>query len=52
MAKYFSVSKSNKRSVLFVGKKRIVGIEAFAKKAKTAKFNLYAQFNIEMIGCQ
>jgi Zn-dependent M28 family amino/carboxypeptidase len=51
MAKYFSVSKSNKRSVLcfFVGRKRI-GIEAFSQKLKQQNFNLYAQFNIEMIG--
>jgi hypothetical protein len=32
IAKYFSVSKSNKRSVrFFVGKKRIVGIKHLAK---------------------
>jgi hypothetical protein len=38
MAKYFSVSQSNKNSfVFFVGKKRIVRIEAFSEKAKTAK---------------
>jgi hypothetical protein len=50
MAKYFSVSQSN-REVFFCilcRKKRIVRIEAFEKAKKN--FNLYAQFNIEMIG--
>jgi Zn-dependent M28 family amino/carboxypeptidase len=39
MAKYFSVSKSNKRSVLclFVGRKGLLGSKHL-KKAKTAKF--------------
>jgi hypothetical protein len=33
--------------LFFVGKKRIVRIEAF-EKLKQQNFNLYAQFNIEM----
>lgn len=54
MAKYFSVSKSNKRSVLFVffvgEEKGLLGSKHLAKKLKQQNFNLYAQFNIEMIG--
>lgn len=54
MAKYFSVSKSNKRSVLFVffvgEEKGLLGSKHLAKKLKKQNFNLYAQFNIEMIG--
>lgn len=54
MAKYFSVSKSNKRSVLFVffvgEEKGLLGSKHLAKKLKAQNFNLYAQFNIEMIG--
>lgn len=54
MAKYFSVSKSNKRSVLFVffvgEEKGLLGSKHLAKKLKQQKFDLYAQFNIEMIG--
>jgi hypothetical protein len=54
MAKYFSVTKSNKRSVLFVffvgEEKGLLGSKHLAKKLKAQNFNLYAQFNIEMIG--
>lgn len=54
MAKYFSVSKSNKRSVIFVffvgEEKGLLGSKHLAKKLKEQNFNLYAQFNIEMIG--
>ena len=54
MAKYFNVSKSNKRSVLFVffvgEEKGLLGSKHLAKKLKAQNFNLYAQFNIEMIG--
>jgi hypothetical protein len=39
MAKYFSVSSQIREVffVFFVGEKRIVRIEAFSEKAKTAK---------------
>ncbi|TDE04466.1 M28 family peptidase [Flavobacterium hiemivividum] len=54
MAKYFSISKSNKRSILFVlfvaEEKGLLGSKHLAKKLKQQNFNLYAQFNIEMIG--
>lgn len=54
MAKYFSITKSNKRSVLFVffvgEEKGLLGSKHLAKKLKAQNFNLYAQFNIEMIG--
>jgi Zn-dependent M28 family amino/carboxypeptidase len=54
MAKYFSVSQSNKRSILFVffvgEEKGLLGSKHLAKKLKQQNFNLYAQFNIEMIG--
>jgi Zn-dependent M28 family amino/carboxypeptidase len=35
--------------ILCRGRKRIVRIEAFSEKLKQQNFNLYAQFNIEMI---
>lgn len=54
MAKYFSAIKSNKRSVLFVffagEEKGLLGSKHLAKKLHSQNFNLYAQFNIEMIG--
>lgn len=54
IAKYFRVSKSNKRSVMFVffvgEEKGLLGSKHLAKKLKEQNFNLYAQFNIEMIG--
>jgi Zn-dependent M28 family amino/carboxypeptidase len=54
MAKYFSFSKNNKRSILFVffagEEKGLLGSKHLAKKLKDQDFKLYAQFNIEMIG--
>jgi Zn-dependent M28 family amino/carboxypeptidase len=54
MAKYFSVTKANKRSLLFVffvgEEKGLLGSKHLAKKLHAQNFNLYAQFNIEMIG--
>lgn len=54
MAKYFSETKSNKRSVLIVfftgEEKGLLGSKHLAKKLFNQKFNLYAQLNIEMIG--
>jgi hypothetical protein len=54
MAKYFSVSKSNKRSVLFVffvgEEKGLLGSKHLSKKLAAQNFSLYTQFNIEMIG--
>jgi hypothetical protein len=54
MAKYFSIFRSNKRSILFVffvgEEKGLLGSKHLAKKLNEQNFNLYAQFNIEMIG--
>ncbi|MCC9071847.1 M20/M25/M40 family metallo-hydrolase [Flavobacterium sp. F-65] len=54
MAKYFSQTKSNKRSVLFVffagEEKGLLGSKHLAQKLKGKNFNLYTQLNIEMIG--
>lgn len=54
MAKYFSETKSNKRSILFVffagEEKGLLGSKSLAQKLKAQDFNLYAQLNIEMIG--
>ncbi len=54
LAKYFSSKKSNKRSILFVffvgEEKGLLGSKHLAKRLKAQDFNLYAQFNIEMIG--
>jgi Zn-dependent M28 family amino/carboxypeptidase len=52
MAKYFSVPSQIREvfCILCRGRKRIVRIEAFSEKLKQQNFNLYAQFNIEMIG--
>ncbi|MCV9927310.1 M20/M25/M40 family metallo-hydrolase [Flavobacterium sp. LS1R49] len=54
MAKYFSKTKSNKRSILFVffagEEKGLLGSKHLAKKLKATNFNLYTQLNIEMIG--
>ncbi|OXA92083.1 M20/M25/M40 family metallo-hydrolase [Flavobacterium hercynium] len=54
MAKYFSETKSNKRSVLFVffagEEKGLLGSKSLVKKLKAQGFKLYAQLNIEMIG--
>ena len=54
MAKYFSETKSNKRSILvvfFAGEEKgLLGSKSLVQKLKKQNFNLYAQLNIEMIG--
>ncbi|MDI1256529.1 MAG: M20/M25/M40 family metallo-hydrolase [Flavobacterium sp.] len=54
MARYFSQSKSNKRSILFVcfsgEEKGLLGSKSLAKKLKKKNFNLYTMLNFEMIG--
>ena len=54
MAKYFSIAKNNKRSILFVfftgEEKGLLGSKHLAQKLKAQDFKLYTQFNIEMIG--
>ncbi|MCP2029325.1 Zn-dependent M28 family amino/carboxypeptidase [Flavobacterium sp. HSC-32F16] len=54
MAKYFSKTKSNKRSILFVffagEEKGLLGSKSMVQKLKAKDFNLYTQLNIEMIG--
>jgi hypothetical protein len=54
MAKYFSKTKSNKRSILFAffagEEKGLLGSQSLVQKLKAKNFNLYAQLNIEMIG--
>ncbi|MFV8370508.1 M28 family peptidase [Flavobacterium sp. LB2R40] len=54
MAKYFSLTENNKRSILFVffagEEKGLLGSKHLAKKLKAQDFKLYAQLNIEMIG--
>ncbi|OXG08657.1 peptidase M28-like protein [Flavobacterium araucananum] len=54
IAKYFSETKSNKRSILFVffagEEKGLLGSKSLVQKLKKQNFNLYAQLNIEMIG--
>ncbi|WP_264535156.1 M20/M25/M40 family metallo-hydrolase [Flavobacterium sp. N1736] len=54
MAKYFSETKSNKRSILIVffagEEKGLLGSKSLVQKLKAQDFNLYAQLNIEMIG--
>ncbi|WP_395076459.1 M20/M25/M40 family metallo-hydrolase [Flavobacterium sp.] len=54
IAKYFSESKSNKRSILVVffsaEEKGLLGSKHLAKKLKTNGFNLYTMLNFEMIG--
>ncbi|MFD1601482.1 M28 family peptidase [Flavobacterium artemisiae] len=54
MAKYFSETKSNKRSILIVffagEEKGLLGSKSLVQKLKKQDFNLYAQLNIEMIG--
>ncbi|SHG44508.1 Peptidase family M28 [Flavobacterium micromati] len=54
MAKYFSKGKNNSRSILFVffaGEEiGLLGSKHLAKKLKEQNLQLYAQFNIEMIG--
>lgn len=52
--KYFSKSKSNKRSLLFVffsaEEKGLLGSKHLAKKLKNQNMDLYFMFNFEMIG--
>lgn len=54
MAKYFSSTHNNKRSILvvfFAGEEKgLLGSKHLAKKLKANNFDLYAQLNIEMIG--
>lgn len=54
LAKYFSETKSNKRSILFVffagEEKGLLGSKSLVQKLKKQDFNLYTQLNIEMIG--
>ena len=54
IAKYFSETKSNKRSILFVffagEEKGLLGSKSLVQKLQKQNFNLYAQLNIEMIG--
>lgn len=54
MAKYFTETKSNKRSILvvfFAGEEKgLLGSKSLVQKLKKQDFNLYAQLNIEMIG--
>lgn len=54
MAKYFSETKSNKRSILvvfFAGEEKgLLGSKSLVQKLKKQNFNLYTQLNIEMIG--
>ncbi|TDX08582.1 peptidase M28-like protein [Flavobacterium sp. S87F.05.LMB.W.Kidney.N] len=54
MAKYFSETKSNKRSILvvfFAGEEKgLLGSKSLVEKLKKQNFNLYTQLNIEMIG--
>ncbi|MEO8534792.1 MAG: M20/M25/M40 family metallo-hydrolase [Flavobacterium sp.] len=54
LAKYFSETKSNKRSILvvfFAGEEKgLLGSKSLVEKLKAQNFNLYAQLNIEMIG--
>lgn len=54
IAKYFSETKSNKRSILFVfftgEEKGLLGSKSLVQKLKKQNFNLYTQLNIEMIG--
>ncbi len=54
IAKYFSESKTNKRSILVVfftaEEKGLLGSKHLANKLKQQDFNLYTQLNFEMIG--
>lgn len=54
LAKYFSKTHPNKRSILFVffagEEKGLLGSKSMAPKLKAKNFNLYTQLNIEMIG--
>jgi Zn-dependent M28 family amino/carboxypeptidase len=54
VAKYFSQTKSNKRSILvvfFTGEEKgLLGSKHLAKKLKNENFNLYMMLNFEMVG--
>ncbi|MFB9077486.1 M20/M25/M40 family metallo-hydrolase [Flavobacterium procerum] len=54
IAKYFSETKSNKRSILIVffagEEKGLLGSKSLVEKLKKQDFNIYTQLNIEMIG--
>ncbi|OYU79541.1 MAG: peptidase M28 [Flavobacterium sp. BFFFF1] len=54
IARFFSQSKSNKRSLLFVcfsgEEKGLLGSKSLAKKLKAQKIDLYTMLNFEMIG--
>ncbi|MBK0370543.1 M20/M25/M40 family metallo-hydrolase [Flavobacterium agrisoli] len=54
MVKYFSQTKSNKRSVLvvfFAGEEKgLLGSKHLSEKLHQQNFNLYTQLNVEMIG--
>ncbi|WP_456314001.1 M20/M25/M40 family metallo-hydrolase [Pseudomonas shirazensis] len=54
MAKYFTATKSNKRSILvvfFAGEEKgLLGSKSLVQKLEKQNFNLYMQLNIEMIG--
>lgn len=54
MAKYFTETKSNKRSILFVffagEEKGLLGSKSLVPKLQKLNFNLYTQLNIEMVG--
>ncbi|KUJ63617.1 peptidase M28 [Flavobacteriaceae bacterium CRH] len=54
MAKYFTETKSNKRSILvvfFAGEEKgLLGSKSLVQKLEKQNFNLYTQLNIEMIG--
>lgn len=54
LADHFSKSKSNKRTIIFAlfsaEEKGLLGSKHLAKKMKASSVNLYAMYNIEMIG--
>lgn len=54
LAKYFSTAPKSKRSILFVllsaEEKGLLGSKHLAKRLKKENFDLYVNFNIEMIG--
>ncbi len=54
IARYFALTKSNKRSLLFVffsaEEKGLLGSKHLSEKLKRSNFNLYSMLNFEMIG--
>lgn len=54
IADYFAKAKSNKRTLVFAlfsaEEKGLLGSKHLAKKMKTQKVDIYAMFNIEMVG--